>query len=338
MTSPARLQSDPHRVSSTVTAFYGSATLFAAAELGVFAELSRLRKGSAAIIAQTLQLNVRYTTLLLDACVALGLLEKEGASYRNSPEAEAYLVPGRPLELSNAIRSGREVYPVWMALPEVVRVGTPASVGAGRENDPDWLSGQLQAQHARTLAIGRPIIRRLDLEGRKTLLEVGAGPGTYSMLISLEYPQLHCTVRDRPEVIRVAAELIAQQAPSLNITTLASESLTAPFPPGNDVVLLFGPLHREPADQVPMLIRRAAESLNPDGLLYVMDIMTDETRTMPSFSALYALNIALTSPGGRVFSHVDLQQWMGHAGLRDFSVEALPPPVPQWLARARKRE
>src|SRR5262249_40982238 len=94
MTSPARLQSDPHRVSSIVTAFYGSATLFAAAELGVFTELSRLRKGSAAIIAQTLQLNVRYTTLLLDACVALGLLEKEGASYRNSPEAEAYLVPG----------------------------------------------------------------------------------------------------------------------------------------------------------------------------------------------------------------------------------------------------
>jgi len=335
MVSPGR-SSDPNRISSLITAFYRSATLFAATELGIFTELSRVRTASAALLAHTLQLNVRCTTLLLDACVALGLLEKDGLYYRNSMDAETYLVPGRPLDLSSAIRASREVYPLWMSVPTFVRTGMPVKPAADSENDPEWLSAQLLAQHARTLAIGRPIIRRLDLEHRKKLLEVGGGPGTYSMLISLEYPRLLCTVLDRPEVIKIAAGIIAQQGPLLHVATLAADYLTTPFPAGNDVVL-FSALHREPADQIPVLIRRAAESLNPGGLVYVMDIMTDETRTVPPAAALFALNMALTSPHGCVFSHVDLQHWMEQAGLQDFSVEVLPPPALHWLARGRKR-
>jgi ubiquinone/menaquinone biosynthesis C-methylase UbiE len=329
--------SDPNRVSSLITAFHGSATLFAGVELGVFAELSNLRKASAGVLAQTLQLNIRCTTLLLDACVALGLLEKEGSSYRNSVDAEAYLVPGGPLDLSGTIRTWREVYPLGMSIPSVVRTGMPVESAAASEKDPDWLGTQLLAQYSRTRAIGRPIIRRLNLENRTKLLEVGGGAGAYSMLISLEYPRMHCTVMDRPEVIKIAAGILAQQGHLLHVSTLGADYLTTPFPPGNDVVLMFGALHREPADQIPVLIRRAAESLNPGGLLYVMDIMTNETRTMPSTAALFALKMALTHQNGRIFSHVDLQHWMTQAGLQDFSVEVLPPPVAQWLARGRKR-
>jgi cyclopropane fatty-acyl-phospholipid synthase-like methyltransferase len=337
MTTTARLQTDPNRITSLVTSFYGSATLFAAAELGIFGELAHLRKSSSAEIAATLKLDFRSATLLLDACVALGLLEKVGNFYCNSPEAETYLVPGRPFDLSTLIRMSREVYPLWAALPEFVRTGMPLDRGeAAKETNWERLTSQLLSQHVRTLAIGRPIIRRLDLQGRKRLLEVGAGPGTYSVLISLEYPQLQCMILDRPEVIKIASALIAQQGSALHVSTLAGDYLTTPFPPGNDVVLLFGFLHREAKEQIPVLIRRAGEALNADGLLYVMEIMTDETHTMPSFSALYALNVALTTTTGHIFSHAELQGWMEQAGLREFSVEMLPPPVPQWLARARK--
>ncbi|HUB31893.1 MAG TPA: methyltransferase [Bryobacteraceae bacterium] len=337
MNPTGRLQTDPNRVTSLVTSFYGSATLFAAAELGVFAELAHLRKSSAVEIAATLKLDLRSTTLLLDACVALGLLEKDGGFYRNSLDAETYLVPGRPFDLSTLIRVSRQVYPLWTELPEFVRTGMPVDRGDDdKEKDSELLTAQLLSQHVRTLAIGRPVIRRLDLQGRKRLLEVGAGPGTYSVLISLEFPQLHCTILDRPEVIKIASALISQQGSSQHVSALAGDYLSAPFPPGNDVVLMFGFLHREAKEQIPVLIRRAAESLNPGGVLYVMEVMTDETHTMPSFSALYALNVALTRPTGHIFSHAELQGWMEQAGLRDFSVEMLPPPVPHWLAHAHK--
>lgn len=337
MALPGGFQSDANRITGLITSFYGSATLFAAAELGIFAELSHLRRSSATGIAQALKLNPRSATLLLDACVSLGLLEKDGNSYRNSLEAETYLVPGRPFDLSALIRVSREAYPLWTALPDFVRSGTPVDQAATTaDGDREMLTAQLLAQHVRTLSIGRQVIRRLDLQGRKTLLEVGGGPGTYSVLISLEFPQLHCTVLDRPEIVKIASALISQQGSSVHVSTLAGDYITTPFPPGNDAVLLFGFLHREAADQIPVLIRRAADSLNGGGVLYVKEIMTDENRTMPPFSALYALNVALTRREGHIFSHVDLQDWMEQAGLRDFSVEMLPPPVPQWLARARK--
>ncbi len=182
MSPTARLQTDPYRITSLVTSFYGSATLFAAAELGIFADLAQLRQSSATEIAAALKLDLRSTTLLLDACVALGLLEKDGNFYRNSLDAETYLVPGRPFDLSTLIRMSREVYPLWTALPEFVRTGMPVDQGEnGKEKDSELLTAQLLSQHVRTLAIGRPIIRRLDLQGRKRLLEVGAGPGTYSV-------------------------------------------------------------------------------------------------------------------------------------------------------------
>lgn len=334
MTQLGRYPSDPKRISTLITAFYGSAALFAAAELGIFIELSRLGKSSAAALARTLQLDLRNTTLLLDACAALGLLEKEGDLYRNSLDGETYLIPGRPLDLSGLIRASRDAYPLWQALPDFIRTGTrPSHAGCANSGS---LTAELLSRHARTLAAGRPVIRRLDLQGRKRLLEVEAGPGTYSVLISLEFPELHCTIFDRPDVIRIASALIGQQEPSLHVSTLEGDSLTTPFPSANDVVLLFDCLHRHTAGQIPALIRRAADSLNPGGLMYVMDVMTDETHTMPAFSALFALNVALTNGDGHIFSHAELQRWMEEAGLRDFAVEMLPSPSPQWLARGRK--
>lgn len=328
-------RTDAEHVAGLIHAFYSSATIFAAAELGVFGELAHLRGSDAAGLAKALDLNLRSTTLLLDACAALGILEKDGAVYRNSFEAETYLVPGRPFEISALVRQNREYYPLWLDLPRFVRTGVPV-----RERPPngdaETLTGELVRTHTQRLTTGRPIIRRLDLEDRRTLLEVCGGPGTYSVLSTLEYPQLHCIVLDRPDVVKVAAALIAQQGASAHVTTLAADYRSAPFPPGNDVVLLFGILHREDAPRE--LLQKAADSLNPGGIVYVMDTMTDQSRTRPLLSALLALNLALTSSEGRVYSHVELQNWMQEVGLTDFSAEMLPPPGPEWLAHGRKRQ
>jgi hypothetical protein len=67
-----------------------------------------------------------------------------------------------------------------------------------------------------------------------------------------------------------------------------------------------------------------------------MDMMTDATHTAPAFSALFALTMALTTENGWVFSSDELQGWLEEAGFRDFEVQPLPPPLPHWLAKARK--
>lgn len=328
---------DPARIIELSNAFYGSCVLFTASDAGIFAELARAGAATASQVASSLGLAERGAGLLLDACVALGLLEKHGAEYRTTTSSAFFLVPGSPGDLSRAIRYNRDVYASWGKLAEFARTGRPVEkpeLHLG--DDPERTRAFVMSMHGRALGIGRAVVPQLDLSGRKQLLDVGGGPGTYSVLIAQANPGIRCTVLDLPPVVDIAAQLIAQQGAGERVTTLAGDYHTTQFPPGNDVVNFFGMLHQESPDSIRALMRRAYDSLAPGGVVHVMDMMTDETHTQPEFSALFAVNMALTTEKGWVFSDRELRGWMEDAGFTDFLVRPLAPPMPHWLATGRK--
>ena len=117
---------------------------------------------------------------------------------------------------------------------------------------------------------------------------------------------------------------------------LAGDYHTTPFPGELDAVNFFGMLHQESADDMRKLARKAFAALKPGGIVHVMDMMTDGTHTAPQFSALFAVTMALTTENGWVFSSDELKGWLEEAGFVDFEVSPLPPPMPHWLAKARK--
>lgn len=328
---------NPQHIMGLASAFYGSQVLFTASDLRVFAALAQGRAATAAELATQCDAHPRGICLLLDACVALGLLTKEGRQYRNSAEAEAFLVPGQPGDLGRAIRYNRDVYEAWGKLGSLVRTGKPVErpeIHLGE--DPERTRTFVESMHARARAIGRAVVPAVDLQGCRQLLDVGGGPGTYSVLLAQRNPQLRCTVMDLPGVVAVARELIEEQGMSERVGVLAGSYREDPFPRGNDAVLLFGMLHQESPDSIRTLLCKTYEALNPGGRVFVMDIMTDETHTNPTFSALFAVNMALTTENGWVFSSRELEAWMAEAGFADTTVQPLPPPMPHWLATATR--
>jgi SAM-dependent methyltransferase len=325
------------RIMDMASAFYESCLLFTSSDLGIFRTLSELSEADAPTVAAACGLNLRGTRLLLDACVAVGLLSKAGNIYRNTAETAAFLVPGSPADLSGAIRYNRDVYNAWGKLAKMVRSGRPVErpeIHLGE--DPERTRTFVLAMHSRALAVGLAVISQLDLTGRSRLLDVGGGPGTYSMLIARAFPEIKCTVLDLPEIVRIADELIAQSGMQSRILTLASDYHKAEFPQENDVVIFFGVLHQEDPAEILSLLRRACAALVPGGSLYVLDMMTDSTHTQPKFSALFALNMALTTPHGWVFSEDELKFWLTEAGFQGFHCRPLPPPMPHWLTSAVK--
>jgi len=328
---------DPNRIVDMASAFYESCVLFAASDLGIFGKLAELGEADLEKIAAACGLDRRGGRILLDACVALGLLEKKDGRYRNGPEAALFLVPGSPADLSGAIRYNRDVYGAWGRLKEMAVSGKPVErpethLGEDEERTRTFVL----AMHGRALGIGRAVVPLLDLAKCRKLLDVGGGPGTYSTLIAQAYPGIECAVIDLPEVVKTAAALIGQAGMSGRVKTLAGDYHTTPFPGANDAVLFFGVLHQEKEEAVRGLFRRAYEALAPGGLVYVLDMMTDASRTRPKFSALFSVNMALTTDDGWVFSEDDLEGWLTDAGFRDFSSQPLPPPMPHRLASARR--
>jgi ubiquinone/menaquinone biosynthesis C-methylase UbiE len=331
-------QLTPQRIMDMASVFFDSATLFAASDLGIFKQLADSEGKPLETLAEDMHLDRRGLRLLLDACVAIGLLKKStDGLYTNAPDTNAFLVPGKPGDLSQAIRYNRDVYDAWKNAAQLAKTGNPVELpelhlGKDANRTRDFVL----AMHGRALAMAPLVIPHLDLSGRKQLLDAGGGPGTFAVRAAQANPGLHCTVLDLPDVVAIASELIQQQEMTEFVKTLPGDYHTTEFPQRIDAINFLGVLHQESPESICHLFKRAFDALEPGGVIHVMDMMTDASHTQPKFSAMFALNMALTTENGWVFSDKELEQWLQQAGFINISVNPLPPPAPHWIAKAFK--
>lgn len=319
---------DPSPIVRLSTAYWESQALLTANRLRIFDALADGPR-SADEVAAGLQLDPRSTGLLLRACVGLGFLTESGQRFQNAPVAATFLVSRSPAFMGNVIRYSDQLYAAWGHLEDAVRTGKPAvPAQTYLGDDPSRTRAFVQAMHERALGIARALVPMLDLSGRRTMLDVGGGPGTYSVLLTERFPGLQAEVLELPGVAAVARELVAAAGAQQRVTLLDGDYHSSDFGSGRDVVLMSGMFHRESAQTCRDLVKRAAACLDPGGLLVVSDVFTDQGGCQPAFAAMFGLNMMLTAPEGGVHADADVKQWMAECGFRDLKVDALPPPMP----------
>ncbi|HLK58946.1 MAG TPA: class I SAM-dependent methyltransferase [Chthonomonadaceae bacterium] len=332
---------DPSALMQLATGYWNSATLLAANELRLFDLLAQSSR-PADEIARALNADLSATTRLLDACVGLQLLTKEGsdgrALYSNTPVSAAFLVAGRPGYLGSAIAWGADQYSAWGRLSEAVRQGKPVLAPALHlGDDPEQTRTFVLGMYHRALGVARGVLHFLDLSGVRTLLDVGGGPGAYAMLLAQKYPDLHATVLDLPGIVRIAAELIAEAGLTERVGVHPGDATQDDYGDAEfDAVLFSGVLHQMSGPTIQAMLRRAYRALKSGGRVLISDMMVDSTRTQPLFSALFSLQMLLSSAEGAVFSADDMREWLGQAGFEDVGVQRLPPPLPYEVIHAVK--
>jgi len=326
----------PAAIIQLSTAYWGSQTLFTANRLGLFEALSQGPKTSEDI-ASALQAEPHRTRLLLKACVAIDLLVETPDGFGNSPLSEAFLIPGKPDYLGNAIRYSDDMYGPWAELERTVRQGEPALPAESYlGKDPEKTRHFVYGMHNRALGIGRALVELADLSGRRRLLDLGGGLGTYSALFTQRYPGLEATVLDLPDVAGLASEILASMGADKAVKVMAGDYLKSALPQGNDVVLISGVFHRETQAACRDLIARAGQSLDDGGLLLISDVFADAGGASPAFATLFGLNMALSAADGGVHADQDVMAWMRGAGYRDVECRPFPPPLPHRLVLGRK--
>lgn len=310
------------------SAYYGSAVLFAAIDVDLFAQVER----------GDLNTHLRAVRLLADACVAEGLLEKSpDGKYSNTPAARLSLIPGAPADLTKAIRYNRDVYPAWGRLAEFVRSGKPVErpelhLGEDIERTKVFAA----AMFGRAMGIGKSVVPMLKgLSGK--VLDLAGGPAAYAILMCKENPGLECVTVDLPAISDEARGYVERFGLAERIECRHGDYHADEYEPeAYDAVTIFGALHQESPEQIIDILKRAYRALKKGGRLFVLDMMTDASHTAPKFSALFALNMALTTANGWVFSDAELHDWMKQAGFVPLPIQQVPPPMPHWLAEAQK--
>lgn len=310
------------------TAYWESQALLTANRLRLFDILAE-GAGTAEEVATRLGLAPHSTALFLRACAGLGLLHEKAGRFENAPVAATFLITRSPAFMGNVIRYSDQLYGTWGKLEDALRSGRPAlPAETYLGDDPARTRSFVQAMHERALGIARSLVSILDLHGRHAMLDVGGGPGTYSVLLTERFPGLHSEVLELPGVAAVARELVAAAGASERVTLRDGDYHSATFGSGKDVVLMSGMFHRETEQACRGLIARAADCLVSGGLLVVSDVFTDEGGTHPTFAAMFGLNMMLTAPDGGVHADSDVQRWMADSGFRDLRMVPLPPPMP----------
>ena len=321
------------------SAYYGSATLFAALEYDIFTQVDALGDNArVAALAEATGTSERGLRLLLDACVAIGVLAKQGDLYSNTKAGALSLVAGAKMDLSKAILYNRDVYPVWGKLAKLVKTGKPVEAPELHlGDDPERTRRFVLSMRGRALAIGQTVVPMLDLSDCSTLLDLAGGPGTYAALIAKANPQIKCVTVDLPAVSAIAAECVKQAGVADRVECRPGDYHTDIYPMASfDAVTIFGALHQESPAQIVDILRRAHNALKPGGKLFILDMMTASTPTKPEFSALFAINMALTTEHGWVFSDEGIKGWMKEVGFTPGETQTVPPPMPHWLVSATK--
>ena len=330
------------------SAYYGSAVLFAAIDRGVFAAIEQSSNRTIGQLAEACKCDVRGLRLLLDACVAEGLLEKNGETYCNTSAGKAALVPGGPADLTKAIRYNRDVYPAWGKLAEFAKTGSPVEkpeIHLGE--DAARTKAFAAAMFGRAMGIGRGVVgmvgedlvsaSRRDGDGTVRVLDLAGGPGAYAILMCQANPGVKCVTVDLPAISAEAKGYVAQFGLADRIECRAGSYHTDEYEAeAYDVVTIFGALHQESPEQIVDILKRANRALKKGGRVIVLDMMTDATHTAPKFSALFAVNMALTTENGWVFSDEELKGWMREAGFAPGETRPVPPPMPHWLVEGLK--
>jgi hypothetical protein len=333
--SPPRRTSRPGPIARALSGWQPARVLMAAHRLGVF---DALGTGwlTANEVAKACGTHPRSTWLLLNACVALGFLDKLKGRYGNSPEGIELLLKGQPDYLGHAIDHQDRQWHRWGRLAEAVRANEAVSDSVDAPADCDSHSGFLRAVHSRALHDGEILADNLDLTGRKQLFDAGGGAGTYSVFLVRRYPGLRAIVFDLPATEEIAREVIDESGLQDRVTFRAGDYFRDDFGRGNDVVLLSEVLHLMGSRRCRRLLRKSFDSLVSGGLVVVHEGLIDPDGVSPAWAAMFSLSMLVDTGEGRSYGGREFSAWMRAVGFSEPAVRPLPEPANTSLIVATK--
>ena len=301
--------------------------LMTANQLGIFEKLAGAPV-TAKQVADALSLSVKGTERLLNALVGMEVLVKEDNRFHLPEEWQKYLTEKGDHCMKQWIQLIYDILPVWTQLPEFVRSGNLIkSIMDMLGADPENMRAFIDAMHDKGLKATEMIAREIPVGDANHMLDLGGGPGTYSLEWAKLHSHLKATVFDIPPVLEVAKDYIKRYGLENRVDTLAGDFNKDDLGSGYDLVLVANVLHMYDADLGQSLVNKAVTALEPGGRIILHGFCTNQEGTGPLPDAMFNLNIGLLTEDGSAHAVDEMTRWLEKAGVSDirhFRMEAVP--------------
>lgn len=297
-------------------AFQPACVIVAAAELDIFTALGD-NAVSAGVLAGRIDADPRGVTILLDALVALGLLDKQQGLYQAPPAVAELLSADSPANVLPAVRHQGNCLRRWAQLGQVVRSGRPAERAPsirGPEADGEAFIG---AMNNFTEPVAPEIVGKLESVKFQRLLDIGGASGTWTMAFLQAVPEATAVLFDLPEVIPLARQRLTAAGLIDRVTLVAGDYNVDPLPAGADFAWLSAIVHQNSSAQNRALYGKIHAALAPGGTLVIRDIVMDASRTAPASGALFAVNMLVATEGGNSYTLDEFRDDLAGAGFAE---------------------
>src|SRR5215831_19011085 len=236
--------------------YWETKILLTAVKLDIFSALDgRLR--TATEVAEKIGAHEHTLALLLNALVAMRLLDKNGEAYTNSTVAATHLVRRSPQYIGHLLLLHDAEWENWGKLAQTISTGRRSADRHVFESDPELGENVLAVLHRIGQQSGPDLAKRLRLSGPVRMLDLGGGAGTNAIAFCRVYSELTATVFDLPPTLRLAERTVKEAGFESRIALRPGDfnrdGLGGPY----DVVLMSDILHYQDSPTNAALVRKS---------------------------------------------------------------------------------
>jgi ubiquinone/menaquinone biosynthesis C-methylase UbiE len=293
--------------------FMESRIFLTAAELDIFSLLIN-NPMSAQEVADKIQVTLRGISILLNALVPMGLLEKKDKKYYCPAEVGSLLSEDSPTSIKPMVMLTVGGWQRWSDLTEIVRKGAQKARPRVFESSETEQEAFIGAMHAIAHRIAPRIIATIKPGEAKKLLDIGGASGSYTEAFLEASPDMKATLFDLPSVIKIAQRRLANTDLLDRITFIAGDYNKDELPAGHDLALLSAIIHQNSPEQNIELYGKIYRALQPGGRLVIRDHVMSPDHTQPASGALFAVNMLVGTPGGSTYSFEEIKAPLESAG------------------------
>ena len=309
------LAQDSHRIIEMVMGYRSAKILLVAVHFNLFTIIDE-GKRSLGQLSSAAKINPRAAAILLDSLVSMGFLKKTGEKYLNASISNNVLVAGKPGYIGNNLKYQELIWDAWSGLKDVVRTGKAQEpleqkLFQNKVFSREYILGMRNI--ARKPA--REIASIIPVERLQKMLDVGAGPGTYSLALLEKNKKLEADLLDLPSTVKISRELIKHHAASSRVHFIEGDYNRVSFGRGiYDLVLMSNITHDEGERENGNLIKKAYASLKPGGLIVIHDFLVGSDKTSPLFGAMFSVHMLVYTSKGRTYSFDEYSAWLKKSG------------------------
>jgi len=299
--------------------FQPACVLAAAVDLDVFSAF-RGEQIAAADVARRVGTDLRATTILLDALVAMELLTKHGSAYGVPAEVADLLTETGSRCVLPIVRHHANCLRRWAQLPWVVKNGKPAERRPSIRGEAADQAAFIGGMHNLCEPVADKLVAQIGAPRFRHLLDVGGASGTWTIAWLRAASEATATIFDLPEVIAMARERLEQAGMADRVTLVPGDFYTDDLPSGADLAWVSAIAHQNSREQNRALFGKVHCALARGGVLLLRDLVMDESHTQPAGGAMFAVNMLVATEGGGTYTFAEYREDLQAAGFGEVSL------------------